>query len=404
MGWLIYEVTWKALQAIPNRFKQDGGEALERAMTNIDHIARAANAAREMPWPEYAPRALGAFRSQALAASKQDTEESYVEAQTLHLEARTRHAQMLSYHRKRSEDERDPYRRALDEMLAQLALAETGTACRTAERVIDRWVEDFGSDDAAEDQRRQDQQTQLVFSQLDSGADIGSQALEALTRVARVHGLKDTPDEEGLAQRSAFVNPGIMTARALLLLLAFSPEMERLGYYPMGEDHSWQRSRERLRERFEDAYACIERPIVESDGTRRQPRTDLQLAIVQIRLSAALLIPGCTLRSTMTFAPCLAYPMLDDAAIEALSAWLAEPVPDEEGRLRQRSRFRGIGAAIMPNFIAGVEACRAAFGGSPAYRDWRARWFILDKHADRPGRAEAVERVLGRPVSRQRPV
>lgn len=400
LGWLIYEASWSSLQAIPSGWRQEGGEALETAERNIDFVRRCANAARGMPWPEYAPRALGAIRAQALAASKVDTEVSYVEAQTLHLEGRTRHAQILAYHKKRTGDPRDLHVRALDEILAQLALAETGTACRTAERAVDRWVED--NPDA--DLRDQDKQTQLVFQQLTAGADIGSEALAALARVHEAHGgFKDEPDEEGLALRTAFINPGIMTARALLLLLAFAPEMERLGYYPMGEDATWQQSRERLRKRFEEAYRYIERPVVNADGETVDPRDDLRIAIVQIRIGAGLLIPGIVLPSRMTFADCVTmHPAIDGAAIEELSAWLTAPVPEKN--LRQRSRYRGIGAAIMSNFIAGVEACRVAFGGAPGYREWRARWFVMDKYANEPGRREAVERVLGRPVSPTRPV
>jgi hypothetical protein len=403
LGWLIYEASWRALPAIPNGFRQKGGEALRTATENIEYITRCANAARGMPWPEYAPRALGAIRSQALAASKVDTEESYVDAQVLHLEGRTRHAQILAYHRKRATDERDHYLRSLDEILSQLALAETGTACRTAERVIDRWAEEFASADPAENQQRQDAQVQLVFQQLTDGAEIGSEALKALARVSDLHGFKDEePDEEGLALRGWFMNPGIMTARALLLLLALSPEMERLGYFPMGEDDTWQRSRERLRDRFVEAYEYIDRPVLNANGETVPPRDDLELAIVQIRIGAGLLLPGLRLPSRQTFASCLAHEILDGAAVEELSKWLTAPVP-EKG-LAQRSRYRGIGAAIMPNFINGMEACRADFGGEPAYRAWRARWFVLDKYGREPGRQQEAERVLGRPVSVERPV
>jgi hypothetical protein len=403
LGWLIYEASWRALQAIPNGFRQTGGEALRTATENIEYITRCANAARSMPWPEYAPRALGAIRAQALASSKVDTEESYVEAQTLHLEGRTRHAQILAYHRGRTTDERDIHLRALDEVLSQLALAETGTACRTAERVIDRWAEDFASADNTEDQQRQDAQTQLVFQQLSDGADVGGEALKALARVADLHGFKgEEPDEEGLALQGWFINPGIMTARALLLLLAFSPEMERLGYFPMGDDDTWQQSRAHLRDRFVEAYGYIERPVLNTQGETVPPREDLKLAIVQIRIGAGLIMPGLHLPSRQTFASCLSHEILDDAAVEELSVWLTEPVPEKN--LEQRSRYRGIGAAIMPNFINGAEACRVAFGGEPGYRAWRARWFVLDKYGREPMRRGVTEQVLGRPVSANRPV
>jgi hypothetical protein len=402
LGWLIYEASWAALQSIPNGFRQAGGEPLDVARNNKEWIVRTANAFRGMPWPEYAPRGLGAIRAQALAASKWDDEESYVEAQDLHLDGRTRHAQLLAYNRRRTNEERDPHLRALDEILSQLALAETGTACRTAERIIDRWAEEFADADEAVDRQRQDSQAQLVFQQLTAGADIGGQALEALARVSELYGFKDLePDEEGLALRGWFINPGVMTARALLLLLAFTPEMQRLGYFPMGDDDSWEQSRENLKKRFISAYGFIERPVRDRHDRIVPPRDDLKLAVVQIRIGAGLLMPGLHLPSSLTFAPCLSHEVLDDTAVEALSAWLTEPVPEENKS--QRSRYRGIGAAIMPAFINGVEACREAFGGAPGYRDWRARWFVLDKYAGDPGRREAAERVLGRPVSLTRP-
>jgi len=398
LGWLIYEATWSALPRMPARFTQLGGASLAAATANYDLIVRAANAARQMPWPEHAIRALGAFRAQALAESKQDSEAAYVRAQTIHLEARNRHASFLTYHRARGADEKDPYLRSLDEILVQLVLAETGTACRTAERVIDRWVEDFRRDDPADDERLREEYTQLIFDQMANGADIGEQALAAADRVKTLHGFVDAVSEEGMALPMSFVNPGIMTARAVLLMLALYPEMERLGFYPLGEDASWDQTRLRLRERFDHAYGYIERPIENSAGKRLEPREDLKLAIVQIRLSAALLMPGRSLPSSLSFAPCLSHEVLDDAAVEAMCRWLTETVVDRHGRETQRSTLRGFGGGIMPNFIRGVEACRAAFGGGQDYAAWRARWFVLDKYANEPGRAERISKALGRPI------
>jgi hypothetical protein len=404
MGWLMYEATFDGLKRIPNRFKETGGDAAARAQANYEFITRVTNAARNLPWPEYAIRALGAFRAQALAESKQDTQASYVRAQTVHLEARNRHASFLSYHRKFDPDEKDAHLRSLDEVFVQLVLAETGTACRTAERIIDRWAEEFQPVDDAEDRRLREQYIQLIFDQMSHGADIGEQALEAAERVAKYHGFVDKVTRTGLAQPESFVNLGIMTARAVLLLLAFYPEMERLGFYPLGEDDTWDQSRERLRKRFDNAYRYLERPVRTSDGNRRELRDDLKLAIVHVRLAAALTMPGRTLPSSLTFAPCLSHQVLDDKAVEAMCEWLTETVIDRHGRQTQRSTYRGFGGAIMPNFIDGVEACRVAFGGEPGYRAWRARWFILDKYANEPGRDERLSKVLGLPVTRERPI
>jgi hypothetical protein len=399
MGWLMYEVTWTAVQQIPHRFRQEGGAVAEKANQKYEVILRVSNAARELPWPEYAVRALGAFRALALAESKHDNEAAYVRAQTLHLEARTRHGNFLTYHANRRLEEKAPELRSLDEIFLQLALAETGTACRTAEMVLDRWLEDFAPKGEDEDVR-----LRRLFEQMSSGADIGEQALEAADRVWRLHGFVDEVGEDGLALPTSFINPGVMTARTILLMLALFPEMERLGFYPLGEDNSWNDTRKRLRDRFNRAYQYIERPIKKSSGEQIEPRSDLQIAIVQIRTAAGLLMPGHDLPTSLSFAPCLSHRVLDDDAVEDMSAWLTETIVDNHGRSTQRSTYRGFGGAILPNFFTSVEACRAAFGGTPGYRAWRARWFVLDKLANEEGRAERVSEVLGIPVQRTRPI
>ncbi|MFI2714565.1 hypothetical protein ACH495_31035 [Micromonospora sp. NPDC018662] len=398
MGWLMYEATWLAVQRIPNGFTETGGDALARARENHERVLRIANAARDLPWPEFSPRALGALRSLALAESKADTEESYVRAQAVHGEARERHGSHLTYHRENPE-----VSRAYDEMLVQLALAETGTACRIAERVIDRWAEEFAVADAGADRQRREERIQIIFSDLAEGAARGEQALAAVERVAKL-GFVDEPTKEKLALHASFVNPGIMTARAIQLMLGLYPEMQRLGYFPLGDDDSWDDSRKALCARFDSAYEYIEKPVLNSRNEPQEPRDDLQLAVVQIRLAAALLMPGRRLHTRLTFAPCLAHEVLDDDAVEAMSAWLTETVVDRNGQAKQRSTLRGFGGAIMPNFFDGVEECRAAFGGGPGYRAWRARWFILDKYAAEPGRAERLSAVLGQPVRRTRPI
>lgn len=398
MGWLMYEASWSAVQGIPNGFTETGGEALARAREKHEWVLRIANASRVLPWPEFAPRALGALRALALAESKGDTQESYDRAQDLHQEARERHGSYLTYH----QENRD-ISQAYDEILVQLWLAEAGTACRIAERVVDRWAEEFAADDPETDRQRREERVQIVFSDLAEGAARGEEALAAAERVAE-DGFVDEPTKDKLLMPTSFVNPGIMTARAVLLMLALSPEMQRLGYFPLGDDDSWDESREKLRERFDSAYEYIERPVFNSRNEPQEPRGDLKLAVVQIRLAAALLMPGRRLPSRLTFAPCVRHEVLDDDAIEAMSAWLTEVAVDRNGQEKQRSTLRGFGGAIMPNFFDGVEECRVAFGGKPGYRDWRARWFILDKYAAEAGRGERLSTILGRPVQRTRPI
>ncbi|WFE56933.1 hypothetical protein [Micromonospora sp. WMMD712] len=403
MGWLMYEATWAAVRLIRDGYRERGGVTHVEARAHHERILRIAHAAQKLPWPEYAPRALGALRALALAESKEDTRESFDRARFAHQEARRRHTDHLTYHRKPTSPQLDSIELHLDEILLQLDLAETGTACRIAERMIDRWAEEFaaGSEDA--DRPHREKHVQLIFSDLSEGATLGEQALDAAERVKK-HNFVDEPTKERLALPTSFVNPGIMTARAVLLMLGLSPEMQRLGYFPLGDDDSWDDSRSKLRARFDAAYEYVERPITNSKGEPQELRDDLKLAVVQIRLAAALLMPGRRLRSSLTFAPCLSHEVLDDAAVEAMSAWLTETIVDGKGQERQRSMFRGFGGALMPNFFDGVEACRVAFGGAPGYRAWRARWFVLDKYADEPGRAERVSAVVGRPVTRSRPI
>src|SRR5207237_782490 len=92
MGWLLYEATWHPLEKVAPAFESLTGERRDTSRAVQELIARAANAARALPWPEFAPRALGAIRAEALAASKRDTEDGYHDAWILHEEARTKYA------------------------------------------------------------------------------------------------------------------------------------------------------------------------------------------------------------------------------------------------------------------------------------------------------------------------
>jgi hypothetical protein len=67
MGWLIYEASWDAVQRVEAAFELL--EESRRADSEVAYrqVRRVANCARALVWPEYAPRALGAIRAQALA-------------------------------------------------------------------------------------------------------------------------------------------------------------------------------------------------------------------------------------------------------------------------------------------------------------------------------------------------
>lgn len=386
MGWLIYEASLALLWLVTPAYEALTSEASQAARSASEMIARVADAARSLPWPEFAPRALGAIRAQALAASKRDTELGYDDAWILHQEARTKHASFSDSHG--GGTSRDRYLLDLDEILLQIALAETGTACRTAERVIGRWAEELEYENGAWAEADGARWTQRMFRELSDGVAIGERALDVAARIERESAFVHRVDEHRLALVTSFQNPGIMTARAVLLMLSMCPEMEALGRRP-GDHETWAGLRADLLERFDRAYRYIELPVLNADG---DPRPLLQAharSIVQLRLHLALLAPGHRLPSTLTFDPCLEFDRLDDRAVEALSAWLAETV---DGRPRGDANV--IGSATKPSFVSSVEACRAAFGTTSGYREWRLRWFELDRYANEPGRRGRVERVL----------
>jgi hypothetical protein len=385
MGWLIYEATWQSLDRIAPGFEKLTDERREASREVQGLIARGANAARFLPWPEFAPRALGAVRAEALAASKRDTEDGYNDAWILHAEAKKKYEWYRNYHVGR--ENRDHLLLALDEVLVQLALAETGTACRTAERVISRWTEEeeFGFT-----QRADERWTERMFPELLQGVTVGEQALEMAATIEKEHGLVQQVDEHRLALVTSFQNPGIMTARAALLMLGMCAEMESLGRRPLPGDDSWKQSRESLIERFENAYRYIERDIPGAKGIRLPLHPAHARSVVQLRLNLALLVPGHRLPARMVFDPVVEVDPLDDEAIEALSAWLAESVDG-----KQRGDANVIGSATKPGFIRSVLACRAAAGATAdGYLRWRHNWPVLDRYVTEPGRAERVEQAL----------
>jgi hypothetical protein len=381
LGWLLYEASWQVVQKIEPGFVILAEAFGKEGQAAFNLTARLADAARSLPWPEHAPRALGALRAQALAESKRDTEEGYDRAWAVHEEARLNHgiyAEVVTTSKLRLD---------LDEVLLQLALAETGTACRTAERVISRWDEGVqGGEFAPADDVRW---SQRMFRELSDGLRYGGEALRAAARISDQHGFAASVDEHRLALPTAFRNPGIMTARAALLVLALTAEMEGLGRSPQHGQRSWPELRADLLRRFTEAYRAVERPVAGPDG-RELPLSYVYVrSLVQLRLTVAVLVPGLSLPSATVSEPCLAVDPLDDAAVEAMSGWLTEPVNG-----RQRGDANVIGSATMPSFIRSVEACRAAYGAVGGYREWRRRWPALDRYAAEPGRLARVQAVL----------
>jgi hypothetical protein len=387
MGWLLYEMSWALLRRVSPAFEVLGGAQQEESEAAIALIVRLADAARRLPWPEFAPRALGAIRSQALASSKRDTKRGYDDAWVLHREGRVKY---LSY--KESVTGADPrYLLALDETLLQLALGETGTACRTAERVIGRWSE--GLDEGLSTPHDETRWMRRMFRELCDGAAGGEEALDLVARIEHDKGLAPEVSEERLAMATAYRNPGIMTARALLLLMPMCTEMEKLRWRPPGDHKSWADAREDFIVRFKRAYDAIEEPVVHADGNPWPLVADHQRSLVQLRLNLALIAPGRSLPSRLTSDPCLKMDLLDDRALDAMSHWLAESADG-----KKRGDASVIGSATMPSYIRGIEACRARLGMGAAqenYRQWRSQWYELDRYSDEPGRRIRVEQVLG---------
>ncbi|MFI5960247.1 hypothetical protein [Cryptosporangium sp. NPDC051539] len=388
-GWLIYEASWNAVRQIDASF-QSAADGPERTRSEIAYhqVNRLAEAARQLPWPEFAPRALGAIRSQALAESKRDTEESYDLAWHSHRDADKRYRSYLDS--LGDDPARARFVLALDEVLLQLALAETGTACRTAERVVGRWAEEYSAGTRQDEERW----VQRIYRDVTTGADIGARALATAQRIKDTHGLVHTVTEERMALVTGYRNPGIMCARAALIALALCPAMEDLGRLP-ANGLTWRQHREALTEQFVRAYRATEQPVTDRDGEPVPWDEDHQRALVQLRLNLALLRPGYSLPSEAPFDPCLEPDPLDGKAIAALSGWLA---PASQGSTRVRGSM--IGSATMPLFVQSALALRSLTGDPEDYLEWRRDWFELGRYSNQPGRRDRVEAALREAASR----
>jgi hypothetical protein len=389
MGWLIYEASWQRVLAVQPAFESLSGEGREGSEIAARLVRRFADQARALPWPHFAPRALGAIRADALTSSKRDTAQGYAEASTLHRDAYDRYESFWEIHGDGPDRER--YRLGLQEVLLQLALGETGTACRTAERVIGRWSEELEAENPLWGAEDETFWVQVMFKDLVAGVAIGGRALHEAAEIERKHGFsREGVTEERLAQPTAFQNPGIMTARAALLLLALCPEMERLGQEPELGCETWAEMRNALLRQIKDACHAIEKPVLGKDGRPAPLIPAHQRSLLQIRLNLGLLVPGCDLASRLDFVPCLAANPLDDNAVEAISACLAEKTANGQ----RRGDANVIGSAVMPTFIRSVDACRALYGVDHGYRKWRRCWLVLDRYVDEDGRPDRVEAAL----------
>jgi hypothetical protein len=375
MGWLIYEASLDRLWDVENGFPATSEPQRTQSETAAALIGRLANAARHLVWPEFAGRALGAIRAQALVESKRDTEDGFDNAWILHDEADEKY---LSFQDTLGDDPSGtPFALVLDEVFLQLALAETGTACRTAERVIGRWAEDFATGDAEVDRCESEDWTQKLVPRLVEGIETGERALRTARRIQADPGfvLKVTADRMTL--NTAFRNPSIMTCRAILLTYSMCPEMDRLRRRPPAGHDTWADFQAKLIDRFNDAYLLLIEPVRKADGSPWPLNADHRRSLVQICLHLGLVTPGHRLPQPFAIDDDLSLDLLDDAAVEEMSAWLA--AAGENGR--QRGDANIIGSSSKADFNRSVEACRTDAGAAADYHRWRARWPQLDRYA-----------------------
>ncbi|GIE27622.1 hypothetical protein Ait01nite_006670 [Actinoplanes italicus] len=391
IGWLIYEASMGLLWNIAPAFESLEGAKGEQSRADAALVVRLADAARELPWPEYAPRALGAIRAHALVESKRDTELGFDAAYICHKEARDLQQVYLDSHG--TDPDREQFVLDLDEVMLQLALAETGTACRTAERVLGLWAEELEKDEPTWTADESGIWTQRMFRQLYDGVAVGEHALRVAEKIEGEHGFTFEVDAERLAMPTAYRNPAIMTCRALLLVYSMSPEMEQLGNDPI-DAKNWTKFRDRLIERFDWAFEHLCRPVKRADGTEWTMLFDHLRSMVQLCLHLGLLIPEHALAQDLVVDDTLTLRCLNDEAVEQISKWLATRVSDEKGGEKQRGDANIIGTASKPSFITSVEACRTDTGPAAEYREWRRRWFELDRYAEFTGRRERIFRIL----------
>jgi hypothetical protein len=389
MGWLIYETSLDRLWVVATAFESLEGEHGAESREAAELIRRLADAARELDWPEFGPRALGAIRALALVESKRDNERGYDLAWSLHQEADERYESYLDTLGNGSD--RDRYVVDLQEVLLQLALAETGTACRTAERVIGRWGWDkeFTFEDPDEDTRASERWTQRMFRELSEGVEIGERALATANKIKETHEFVHKVTEKRLTLATGLRNPAIMTCRAILLTYSMCPQMQRLRPTAPAPFETWAAFQKDLLRRFNIAFADLCARVQKVDGEDWPLNAEHARSRVQLCLHLALVTARHSLPEPVVVDDTLTLHVLDDTAVEQMSTWL---VVKKDGK--QRGDANTIGTSSKPDFNTSVEDCRQDPGAAADYEAWRIRWFELDRYAREPGRRALIARIF----------
>ena len=384
-GWALFEAALVAINKVEPAYTYLPEADRDRSLSAVRDIAELADLARAIPWPEFSLRSLGALRSLALAYSKGDSADQYKAAWATHEEV----ADLLE---KRS-DEIDSGRfddgphfvdlkRDRDEMWQQHELSQTGTSCREPEHALCRWIERVKAGQFRED--AQEELIAFLAHRLRGGIRDG------LSTIGRGDDIYSNPDYEILSHKdekhllgpTSMQNPGIMTARAYLLLIPMCPLMESYEHLPF-EGDDWADYTRQLIDGFVWAYGRIEQPYPGIE-TEEVPFVKAHLrSLVQHRLFFRIICPTELLPTRLDEDILGGALDLDD--VDDMSHWLSARGDDANV----------ISSATMPEYIRGIEAIRAQSGYHDGYRAWRRRWPTLDRFHKEPERAALVAEVLG---------
>ncbi|MCF6386407.1 hypothetical protein L2K20_05445 [Mycobacterium sp. MBM] len=385
-GWALFEAALVAINKVEPAYTYLPDVDRDRSRGIVADIAALANLARATPWPEFSIRGLGALRSLALAHSKGDSGDEYKAAWTTHAEVDNllwRRADEIESGRFDDTEHFIDLKRDLDEMWQQHDLSQTGTSCREPEYSLCRWVERV-----KDGTYRAEAQEDLVASlahRLRSGIRDGQSTINRSDSVYTDYytgtGIPTIKDEKHLLVRTSMQNPGIMTARAYLLLIPMCPLMASYEHLPF-ECDSWDEYQRSLIDGFVDAYGRIENPPGNAEDQVPYVKAHLR-SLVQHRLFFRIICPDRTLPSRLDENVLGGQLDLDD--VEDLSSWLTARGDDANV----------ISSATLPEYIRGIEMTRAAAGIEFGYRSWRRRWPQLDRFHKESDRGRLVAEVLG---------